>query len=625
MKKNEKAVVEKLMKLVDGSGEVMYSDLSPLITQDMKDDNPQAEEDIIACLAKKGIKVKLYSNFSDSSDIHEPSAEDLRLVEQEDLDDMEQSDEDIIEELKLLSSKEKRSDSPNSDPSKVYISNLRNYPLLKKEDEQRLSRDMEESLDKIISIIKSSGILITQFKEYIDNYSKGMDKENDADVEYVKTQKRLYNAYFSDSKSSKKIPKKEINEFISKKNELYQADKENFFKNEDFIRRRDDLLKKFLPIKIQVEDELQIIDTFEKSYKEINDLYDDTIACLSSIGISSDKTKIKKRAHNKRLREISKEISTPSKRKEYEDKLYLSYDEIKNLIRKIYQNEERLDFIQFQFGESCDSIKDKWNEIVKSRKSFISAKEKLIQSNLRLVISIAKKNNNRGLPFFDLVQEGNIGLIKAVEKFDYNRGFKFSTYATWWIRQSISRGISDHSKTIRVPVHMTEQVNKVNKETKNLVYELGREVTDAEVAERLNKQAGGKGWTEQKVRQVKAVAKEPTSLDSPIGEEDDSQLSDFLEDPNAINPQDQTTCNLLKSILNKNLDKLQEREAKVVRLRFGLEDGYQLTLEEVGLKFHVTRERIRQIEAKALSKLKEFDEIKMLYKNQDELNKFKGR
>jgi RNA polymerase primary sigma factor len=172
---------------------------------------------------------------------------------------------------------------------------------------------------------------------------------------------------------------------------------------------------------------------------------------------------------------------------------------------------------------------------------------------------------------------------------------------------------------------MTEQVNKVNKETKNLVFELGREVTDAEVAKRLNDQPGSKGWTEEKVRQVRSVAKEPTSLESPIGEEDDSQLADFLEDPNAINPQDRTTYNLLKSILEENLDKLQEREAKVVRLRFGLEDGYQLTLEEVGLKFHVTRERIRQIEAKALSKLKDLPEIRMLYKNQDDLNKLKGR
>ena len=622
LKKNEKLAVEKLIKLAESGSEIMYSDLAEFITQEMRDDNSQVEEDIIECLAKKGIKVKVYSNSSESADIQEPSQEELDKVEIEEIPD----DGEL---LKLLSSKDKRSDSQNSDPSKAYISNLRNYPLLKKEDEQRLAEDMEKSLDNIVSVIKSSGILITQFKEYIDNYSKATDDEGEVDIEYAKTQKRLDSAYKKILHGSFSY---EIKNHIAKKKELYAANREGFFRDEDFIKEKNRVLDRFSKIcdkdkiRIQVEDELQIIDTFEKAYKEIDALYNDTVGCLSSLGIDTSGMSLEKRAYNKKLREISKEISSPIKRKEYEDRLKSDYDEIKYQIRKIYQNDERIDFIQFQFGESCDSIKEKWREIEKSRKSFIKAKEKLIQSNLRLVISIAKKNNNRGLSFFDLVQEGNIGLIKAVEKFDYHRGFKFSTYATWWIRQSISRGISDHSKTIRIPVHMTEQVNKVNKETKNLVYELGREVTDAEVAEKLNDQAGGKGgWTEEKVRQVRSVAKEPTSLESPIGEEDDSQLSDFLEDPNAINPQDQTTYNLLKNILEKNLDKLQAREAKVVRLRFGLEDGYQLTLEEVGLKFHVTRERIRQIEAKALSKLKDLEEIQMLYKNQDELNKLKGR
>lgn len=294
-------------------------------------------------------------------------------------------------------------------------------------------------------------------------------------------------------------------------------------------------------------------------------------------------------------------------------------DPVKMYLKEIGQiplldpKEEPIIARQIQEGEQAkediknpDLSEEEKKKLAKIIADSEEAKQTLISSNLRLVVSIAKKYVGRGMLFLDLIQEGNCGLIKAVEKFDYTKGFKFSTYATWWIRQSITRAIADQARTIRIPVHMVETINKLTRIQRQLVQDLGRDPMPEEIAEKME------NISAEKVREIQKIALDPVSLETPIGEEDDSHLGDFIEDKDTLSPDDYTNNQLLKDEINAVLQGLTEREEKVLRLRFGLLDGRTRTLEEVGKEFNVTRERIRQIEAKALRKLKNPNRCKRL-------------
>ncbi|HQM88654.1 MAG TPA: RNA polymerase sigma factor RpoD [Exilispira sp.] len=579
----------KLLLLGEKTGQLTYDEINKFLPDDNFSGN--LYDQLLSFLGSKNIEVVDERTKSEDFDFFS-SDKDYNIDFDDDTIEEFYNEEVDEEEIKV---EEKYIETdftilPN-DPIRLYLKEIGKVSLLTPEEEIKLAKQIEEGKEQVLKVLLTMFYTLKYFKENIIDNRKNIDIFTVFDIDIT----------LNDDEVSR-----ERKEFEKNLHELTRLYEQSYTEVENLIRKKitsyndfskedqdetdksfDKFAKKFRKLKISKREISNIIEKLKVYY----DLYRNCIKRTRKyIDQRYDKVNLDD------YKSIKGIISKTKAIQEINNHYNINFEEQLQLKKIIDENKQDIERIQIETGEFVDNFVQKFKIIEEGEQKIKSAREQLVQANLRLVVSIAKKYTNKGLHFFDLIQEGNIGLIKAVEKFEYKKGYKFSTYATWWIRQAITRAISDQARTIRVPVHMIEQMNRVLKENKNLTQQLGREPTMEELANKLEIPV-------HKLKQIQQIMKDPISLETPIGEDEDSQLSDFIIDTKSDSPEKHLTYKLLKEKIYELLQDLPQKEKEVIEYRFGLRDGASLTLEEVGFRFDVTRERIRQIEAKALKKL----------------------